>query len=216
MTYVDKSLCTGCEVCVDACSRGAISMHGYTAVIDETLCTSCGTCLDTCLTGAIVLPQDGSDRLPRGAPASPPEAQPREAGAPELPAVVSGEVLPAPRRQQLLAARPASSMAPATSRLDTAERVLSTLAGIVGLAFDVKRRLVDDRTNLGSGGNRNAAAPREQRGACLPRGSMRPGGSGSGRGRRARTDGGSGRERGPGGGRGRGNRCGVRGPNRAT
>ncbi len=54
MMYVDESLCTGCGICVDACTQGAISSDACRASIDPVLCTSCGCCIDACRTDAIV------------------------------------------------------------------------------------------------------------------------------------------------------------------
>lgn len=59
--YVDPELCTGCGLCVEVCSRGAIQVVGSTAEIDPALCTRCGRCADECPVEAIlsveVLPQ---------------------------------------------------------------------------------------------------------------------------------------------------------------
>lgn len=58
--YVDPELCTGCGLCVQICTRGAIRMKETTvagestAEIDEALCTSCGRCAEECPLGAIV------------------------------------------------------------------------------------------------------------------------------------------------------------------
>jgi ferredoxin len=40
-------LCTLCEVCLDACVRGAITLTGAPEV-DARLCTGCGACEDAC------------------------------------------------------------------------------------------------------------------------------------------------------------------------
>lgn len=59
----DKSLCSGCAACADACPVGCISMRRdeegfeYPAV-DESVCISCGKCIDTC-------PYHSSERFPR-------------------------------------------------------------------------------------------------------------------------------------------------------
>jgi Pyruvate/2-oxoacid:ferredoxin oxidoreductase delta subunit len=52
---VDHSLCTGCGVCVDACSIGAIGLdrEANVATIDLALCNACLVCLDACPNGAI-------------------------------------------------------------------------------------------------------------------------------------------------------------------
>jgi pyruvate formate lyase activating enzyme len=49
------SLCTGCGLCVDACSVGAISLDGKTISVDRTLCTDCGQCVEVCAPGALKL-----------------------------------------------------------------------------------------------------------------------------------------------------------------
>lgn len=49
----NKAECFGCEACVQACERHALSMaedeEGFRyPVVDKTLCTNCGQCLKTC------------------------------------------------------------------------------------------------------------------------------------------------------------------------
>jgi len=51
---VDAQTCTGCGVCVDHCSFGAITVDGV-ASIDEDRCTGCGACVDQCPLGAITI-----------------------------------------------------------------------------------------------------------------------------------------------------------------
>jgi len=50
---VDQELCTGCGVCVDACSVGAIHLVDQRPVIDNALCTACEACIEACLNEAI-------------------------------------------------------------------------------------------------------------------------------------------------------------------
>ena len=50
---VDKSICTGCETCVDACPSEAIKMEDDKAVIIEENCIDCGICVDECSVEAI-------------------------------------------------------------------------------------------------------------------------------------------------------------------
>ena len=54
---VDAELCSGCEVCLDRCFFGAVSMAGEngTAVVDPEKCMGCGVCAVTCPTEAINL-----------------------------------------------------------------------------------------------------------------------------------------------------------------
>ncbi len=49
---VDESKCTGCGLCVDVCSVGAITLETV-AKIDAGLCRSCGVCIDECPVEAI-------------------------------------------------------------------------------------------------------------------------------------------------------------------
>jgi Fe-S-cluster-containing hydrogenase component 2 len=51
---VNQEICTGCGVCVDACSVGAIHLVNQRAEIDDALCTACKACLEACSNGAIV------------------------------------------------------------------------------------------------------------------------------------------------------------------
>ena len=50
---IDPNRCNGCEVCLDICPEGAISMNGHTAEIKDRLCIACETCVDVCPEGAI-------------------------------------------------------------------------------------------------------------------------------------------------------------------
>jgi NAD-dependent dihydropyrimidine dehydrogenase PreA subunit len=52
---VNQELCTGCGVCVDACSVGAIQMVDQQAVIDDALCTACEACIEACVNEAITM-----------------------------------------------------------------------------------------------------------------------------------------------------------------
>jgi len=56
---IDKTECTGCGTCVDACSFGSIRIENEKAVIDDT-CTACGACVESCPSGAIKM--DVKDR----------------------------------------------------------------------------------------------------------------------------------------------------------
>ncbi len=54
MPWVDKKKCSGCGVCLSACTVKAISMGiDKKAVIDDNLCTRCAECFIVCPLGAI-------------------------------------------------------------------------------------------------------------------------------------------------------------------
>jgi ferredoxin len=50
---VNLELCTGCGVCVDVCSVGAIQLLDQRAVIDDALCIMCEVCMSACPNEAI-------------------------------------------------------------------------------------------------------------------------------------------------------------------
>lgn len=51
---VDPDLCLGCEICVDRCQVGAISVpDGLLAVVDAARCIGCGLCATGCPNGSI-------------------------------------------------------------------------------------------------------------------------------------------------------------------
>jgi len=50
---VKSRLCTGCEMCVDACPYDAIHLEHGKAVVNSVMCEGCGTCTATCVRGAI-------------------------------------------------------------------------------------------------------------------------------------------------------------------
>jgi ferredoxin len=52
---IDRTLCTGCGACLDACSSGAIRLDEDECVsaIDPALCNECLECLDVCPNDAI-------------------------------------------------------------------------------------------------------------------------------------------------------------------
>lgn len=53
MYSIDESSCTGCGLCMDACSREAININRGVAVIDHSICDDCGSCFSVCPQGAI-------------------------------------------------------------------------------------------------------------------------------------------------------------------
>jgi heterodisulfide reductase subunit A len=53
VAQVRPRLCTGCEMCVDACPYDAIRLEKGKAVVNEVLCEGCGTCTATCVRAAI-------------------------------------------------------------------------------------------------------------------------------------------------------------------
>lgn len=51
---IDRELCNGCGLCVDACHEGAIELiDGKATLISEEYCDGLGDCLPNCPTGAI-------------------------------------------------------------------------------------------------------------------------------------------------------------------
>jgi NAD-dependent dihydropyrimidine dehydrogenase PreA subunit len=50
---VNQELCSGCGVCVESCSIGAIQLVDQRAVINEALCTQCEMCMKACPNEAI-------------------------------------------------------------------------------------------------------------------------------------------------------------------
>ena len=49
---IDPSLCKGCEMCMDRCGMGAISMEDKVAVINRDRCIGCGVCVSACVNDA--------------------------------------------------------------------------------------------------------------------------------------------------------------------
>jgi len=54
---VQKESCTGCELCMQACQTGAISMADAVAEINREHCIGCGLCVAACPTNAMELAQ---------------------------------------------------------------------------------------------------------------------------------------------------------------
>jgi NAD-dependent dihydropyrimidine dehydrogenase PreA subunit len=61
---VDQELCTGCDVCVEACSVGAIQLVDQRAVMDDAQCIQCEACIDACLEGAITALSEPAQLMP--------------------------------------------------------------------------------------------------------------------------------------------------------
>jgi MinD superfamily P-loop ATPase containing an inserted ferredoxin domain len=53
---IDKELCNGCGLCVDACHEGAIQMvDGKAKLVSDQYCDGLGNCLPACPAGALKL-----------------------------------------------------------------------------------------------------------------------------------------------------------------
>ncbi|MEJ2657596.1 MAG: 4Fe-4S binding protein [Desulfobacterales bacterium] len=61
MPWINKELCSGCQICVDECYAGAISMEEDTAFINEDECIRCGVCHDICPDEAV---RHDGERIP--------------------------------------------------------------------------------------------------------------------------------------------------------
>lgn len=56
IAYVARKVCVACGVCMNACPRGAISIHrGCYARVDEAKCVGCGVCGKACPAGSIYI-----------------------------------------------------------------------------------------------------------------------------------------------------------------
>lgn len=62
MPWVNEEMCTGCGVCVDECTVGAISVKENSAFIDEDNCIRCGICHDVCPEDAV---RHDGERIPK-------------------------------------------------------------------------------------------------------------------------------------------------------
>ena len=61
---VNQELCTGCGVCVEACTVEAIHLVDQRAVINDALCTSVKRAVYTCPNGAIIAFTVPAHRMP--------------------------------------------------------------------------------------------------------------------------------------------------------
>jgi NAD-dependent dihydropyrimidine dehydrogenase PreA subunit len=50
---INPDLCSGCGLCIEGCSQGAIQLIDHRAEMINDLCTACESCLETCPNGAI-------------------------------------------------------------------------------------------------------------------------------------------------------------------
>ena len=63
--YIDPSLCTGCEDCVDVCPADCIEgKAGFIHMIDSFDCTKCGKCIEACDEEAIIQTTGRVPKLP--------------------------------------------------------------------------------------------------------------------------------------------------------
>ena len=63
--YIDPSLCTGCEDCVDVCPAECIEgKAGFIHMIDSFDCTKCGKCIAECEEEAIIQTTGRVPKLP--------------------------------------------------------------------------------------------------------------------------------------------------------
>ena len=50
---VDKDSCGGCQICIELCPFGALSIVDGKCDVNVALCKGCGTCVGACPTGAL-------------------------------------------------------------------------------------------------------------------------------------------------------------------
>ena len=61
MPWVNKEMCTGCELCVEICPVEAIEVSDGEGVINDDLCVRCGKCHDICPEEAV---RHDGERIP--------------------------------------------------------------------------------------------------------------------------------------------------------
>jgi len=59
--WVNREMCTGCQLCVDECPVGAISTDDAVASIDDSKCIRCGVCHEVCPDDAV---RHDGERIP--------------------------------------------------------------------------------------------------------------------------------------------------------
>jgi heterodisulfide reductase subunit A len=62
-SFVEKSLCNGCQACIAHCPAGAITSLEGKAYVDPFLCKGCGGCVPECPTGAIEVKNSTSEQI---------------------------------------------------------------------------------------------------------------------------------------------------------
>lgn len=163
MLTIERTLCTGCGTCLDACPAGAISLDDdeRIAKIDLGLCSECLECLDVCPNDAIQLSRS-SDLMP---------AMPRE--------IVEGEVVEEEMIPALVTAGPIATRQPGPLMALAGTALSFVGSWLVPRAADA---LIDavDRRLAGRGGS----VPSVTRLGSRPQASMRR--TGGGRGGRSR------------------------------
>jgi len=67
MPWINEEKCTGCNICVEKCPIGAISMENEKAKIDMDKCIHCGTCHSICPNEAV---RHDSEKIPENVKAN--------------------------------------------------------------------------------------------------------------------------------------------------
>ena len=61
---IDPELCTGCELCIDRCQMGAISLEGDVSIVERRRCIGCGVCIISCPSKARKLVKKDKEIVP--------------------------------------------------------------------------------------------------------------------------------------------------------